>query len=353
MPERVDTAGIRGLVAGAGIEVFRLANVGGLVARLDRAAWFPRPARGSEAVLPALLRAVPDPLSGSFLACAFPHVCDRPEDRGEPPPPGSAGLVSPFARRDYYRAAVKTLRSVARSLSERAALPARAFRIFVNSRLPEKLIACGAGLGVYGRNRLLFTKECGSRFSIGLLFLPFPVEEKDDETAPPAPLEMCGACAACLAACPVKALRAGECLSGCLKARADALDPWDEAVRRAWGLRFYGCDTCQAACPRNRFPAGKAAEAVREGVIGPEIDLGSFLALSEPEIRSRFRKTALGLSWILPQALLRNALCAAGNARAPGLLPAVRRFRGDPRPLLADTARWAARMIEGESVRRE
>ncbi|MBN2351283.1 MAG: 4Fe-4S dicluster domain-containing protein [Spirochaetales bacterium] len=356
MSERPDAVAIRDAADAAGIGVFRLANVDRLIDRLDRTAWLPRPRRGSEYVLPALARAVPDPLSGSFLVCAHPYACDRPEDRGEPPAPGSFGLVSPFARRDYYRAAVKTLASVARRLSERTGAPRSAFRVFVNSRLPEKLIGCGAGLGRYGKNRLLFTDEYGSRFVIGLLFLPWRVDDEIDPVPPPSSAEWCGACAACLDACPVNALRGEAGLSACLKARSDALEPWDGEIRRAWGVRFYGCDDCQARCPKNAarvhigIPAASAATAAATsaataaataGAVGAEIDLSSFLALTEEDIRARFRKTALGMSWILPRALLRNALCAAGNSGEAALLPAVSRYVDDPRPLLADTARWA------------
>ncbi len=344
MPDKPGDASVIDAARAAGISVFRLARVDRLIERLDRASWLPQARRGNEHVLPALARAVPDPLSGSFLVCAFPYACDRPEDRGEPPPPGSAGLVSPFARRNYYRTAVNALRGVTRRLGGLSRAPRSVFRIFVNSRIPEKLIGCGSGLGRYGKNRLLYTDEYGSRFVIGLLFLPWRVEEEIDPTPPPSSAGWCGACEVCLDACPVNALRDGAGLSACLKARSDALEPWDEGTRRAWGIRFYGCDDCQAHCPKNfaRSPAAPAETPdAAAGEIGAEIDLASFLSLSEEDVRARFKKTALGMSWILPRALLRNALCAAGNSGAAALFPAVSRYLDDPRPLLAETARWA------------
>jgi epoxyqueuosine reductase len=253
--------------------------------------------------------------------------------------------VAAFAQADHYRAAVKALRRGAKKLGGRSGLPQSAFRIFVNSRIPEKLIAHGAGFGSYGRNRLLFHEPFGSRFVIGLLFVPFPIEGLDDIDSPADPDRFCGACRSCIAACPVSALgsEADASLSRCLKTRSDALEVWDEELKLAWGTRFYGCDTCQDACPKNaRLPE---APSVGEGVIGPGVDLAQILSTAPGGYRSQFKNTVLDLAWIRPEALLRNALCAAGNSGRPDLCPAVRRHRGHPEPAVADMAAWAERRL--------
>jgi len=96
-------------------------------------------------------------------------------------------------------------------------------------------------------------QTCGSQMFLGELFL------KEDFDAYDAPCERtCGACRACLDACPTGALLgdgtmdARRCLSyltiefrGALPAEAG----------RLLGERIYGCDRCVSVCPHNRHCA--------------------------------------------------------------------------------------------------
>jgi epoxyqueuosine reductase len=344
MPE-LHSEEVKAMAEAAGLAVTALSPVRRLIERLDGTGWIPESPAGSRLVLPALEQAVADPLRGSILACAFPYACDAPRDPGVP---DDVGEIAGFARRNYYRAAVKALQRVAREAGARLGRPQSEFRIFCNSRIPEKPLAYAAGLGRYGKNRLLFTEAYGSRFVIGLLFLPVVIEGEGAAPDLLSPAEYCGPCEACGAACPVSALAPGvdPGLAACLKTRSDSLEVWDEATRRAWGTRLYGCDTCQSVCPKNRVLPD--TPAVTEGVIGPDIDLVSFLSQNEAECRARFKKTALDRTWILPEALLRNALCAAGNSRARRLREAVALLATDGRPLIRDMARWALERIEAK-----
>jgi len=89
----------------------------------------------------------PLPDTGTVVLAAFPyHRPGEPDDGSLPGDPHA--LIAPFARRHYYREAVIRMKAVAGNLP----FPRSHFRIFSNSRLPEKPMAAAAGLGFYGRN---------------------------------------------------------------------------------------------------------------------------------------------------------------------------------------------------------
>jgi epoxyqueuosine reductase len=106
-----------------------------------------------------------------------------------------------------------------------------------------------------------------------------------------------------------------------------------------WGVRLYGCQACQDACPHNSH----LVEAARpsSGEIGPSLAIRQLLGADGPALKCLFQGTAMGMSWVAPDALLRNALIAAGNRGDPSLRSAVERFGDSPIPSLRAAARWA------------
>jgi epoxyqueuosine reductase len=106
-----------------------------------------------------------------------------------------------------------------------------------------------------------------------------------------------------------------------------------------WGARLYGCQDCQSACPHNGGLREAAPPAT--GEIGPGVPLRAFLAEDAGERKLRFRRTALGMSWIADDALLRNALVAAGNSRDASIRALVERHASDGPESVSRAARWA------------
>lgn len=65
-------------------------------------------------------------------------------------------------------------------------------------------------------------------------------------------------------------------------------------------------------------------------------------------LKEWFRGTAMGMSWVSGNALLRNALIAAGNRRDPAVRDDVERFTASRDPMLRQTACWALERISGD-----
>jgi epoxyqueuosine reductase len=225
---------------------------------------------------------------------------------------GSAALLSiaPFARRNYYREAVKRLQELARQFRPRYGGRRRDYRILCNSPTPEKPLAAACGLGAPGRNGLIITPEAGSRVILAAMTLPFALEGDG-------PVEgFCNACGTkppCAAACPTGALEGGRldltrCIQWYASGKGERVPP--EVVRR-WGKRLYGCAYCQDACVQNRRAIPGAASG--EGPLPAYIDGEELLALDDEAIRARFKGTAMGLSWLGPAAIRRSAALGLGR----------------------------------------
>jgi epoxyqueuosine reductase len=240
--------------------------------------------------------------------------------------------IAPFARRNYYKEAVVRLKKIAGKLREGAGSGCRSdFRVFCNSRYDEKKLAAAYGLGALGRNGLVLTAEAGSLFVIAGLTLPFGVE---CAAAPLPDFYFCRGCGAdgadgapCVRACPTGALDGSgrlvreKCIQWYASGHGAEVPP---EVLRVWGRRLYGCVLCQEACVRNRRLL--CAATTSYGPLPRFVDAAALLSKTDDELRTMFKGTAMGLSWLGPAALRRNAHLTGQGASAllyPSGIPAA------------------------------
>ncbi len=282
--------------------------------------------------------------SHSILVCALSTFRAEPDDLSTPEDPH--GLIAPFARRNFYAAAASMLRSALSPFIAELSIPRKSVRIFSNSRIPEKPLLAAAGLAWIGSNGLAIAPVLGSRFVIAGAVLPIPSRQMP-ASAFTAAEDPCGSCALCVEACPAGAIveRGLVDPDRCLQGLASRAVPFAPKAREAWGSRLYGCQDCQSACPYNKA-AGEESRVSR-GEIGPSVPLRTILSLDIVGMRAFFKKTPMGMSWVSTQALLRNALIAAGNRRETSLAEAVSRHTDDAAPGVREAARWALERLTG------
>ena len=228
--------------------------------------------------------------------------------------PGEA-VVSVYARgRDYH----KVLRTRLQKLADRIAAEVGPFghRVFTDSApVLEAELATRSGLGWRGKHTLVLSREAGSMFFLGELFVDFALPPTEAVSA------HCGQCSACLQACPTQAivapyrLDARRCISY-LTIEHDGPIPVE--LRPLIGNRVYGCDDCQLVCPWNKFAQVHALPdwQPREGLTGSAI--ATLLGWNEAEFLRRTEGSAIRR--IGHTRWLRNLALAAGNALRSGQL---------------------------------
>ncbi|HEX5628093.1 MAG TPA: tRNA epoxyqueuosine(34) reductase QueG [Usitatibacteraceae bacterium] len=250
--------------------------------------------------------------------------------------PGLAYVSRYAVGRDYH----KVLRARLQALADRmtAELGPFAYRAFTDSApVMEVALAARAGLGWPGKHTLLLSREAGSTYFLGELFVGLDLA-KDAPVA-----EHCGTCERCLEACPTRAivapwqLDARRCIS---YLTIENPGPIPEDLRPAIGNRIYGCDDCQLACPWNKY-ARKARVpdfAARNGL--DAATLVELFSWTREEFESRLEGSAIRR--IGHARWLRNIAVALGNAPAtPEALAALRARADDADPLVREHVAWA------------
>ncbi|MCX8085868.1 MAG: tRNA epoxyqueuosine(34) reductase QueG [Rhodocyclaceae bacterium] len=272
------------------------------------------------------------PGTQAIIACRMNYLPTRCR-----PASAECAEISRYALgRDYH----KRLRARLEKLAARIAAEVGdfAYRAFVDSApVLEVEIAKNAGLGWRGKHTLLLSREAGSWFFLGELFVSLPLP-------PDAPVSAhCGRCRACLDACPTGAflapyrLDARRCISYLTIEHAGSIP---EALRPLIGNRIYGCDDCQLVCPWNReAPTTREADFLpRQGL--ERARLVELFAWSEAEFNDRLAGSAIRR--IGHERWLRNIAVALGNAAPSAEAKAALQSRLDhPSPLVREHVAWA------------
>lgn len=254
---------------------------------------------------------------------------------------GPRGQVAAFARGlDYHGVVQERLSALAERIL--AQVGRAEFRSFCDTGpISDRSAAISAGIGSRGKNTCVYVREYGSWVVLGELLTDLELEPDE-----PSDLDICGECDECMRACSTGAitapykLDASICLSRVMQTKGDIPIP----LREKLGVRIYGCDTCQSACPLNRrSKPGDVPEFRASAGLGESPELLPLLNLSPSEFRERIAPTTAG--WIGRTRFRRNVAIALGNIRDPAAVPELTKALSDPEPIIRAHAAWALERI--------
>jgi epoxyqueuosine reductase len=283
-----------------------------------------------------------DPRLRSVVSLAYPYAAP-----GTAPPAIDwraelRGRIAAYALGpDYHDHVLTAAHAVAATVT--GACPGAATRAYVDTGpVFERDWAAECGLGWFGKNTMLLSREHGSYFFLAEIFTDLELDAPES-----AYRDHCGTCSRCLDLCPTGALAEGyrmeprRCISYLTIEHRGAIAPELRAKLANW---IFGCDICQAVCPWNGdAPAGSAGDLW--------LDLTALLELDQAAFSRRFSKSAIKRA--RRGGLLRNAAIVLGNTRNPAAIaPLARALAGDPDPLVRGHAAWALGQIGGGSARR-
>jgi epoxyqueuosine reductase len=264
---------------------------------------------GTVSVITARMDYLPRALAEGWQAVEWQRIGDA-----------HAATISLYARgRDYH----KVLRTRLQALADRIAGEVGPFghRVFTDSApVLEVELAQRSGIGWRGKHTLALSREAGSMFFLGELFVDLALP------ATPAIDDHCGTCSACIDVCPTRAivapyrLDARRCISY-LTIEHEGAIPVE--LRALIGNRVYGCDDCQLVCPWNKYAQRSALPDFDPRQDLDDITLLALWAWSEPEFLRNTEGSAIRrIGW---QRWRRNLAVALGNALAARNDDALRR----------------------------
>ncbi|HXW76513.1 MAG TPA: tRNA epoxyqueuosine(34) reductase QueG, partial [Candidatus Eremiobacteraceae bacterium] len=191
--------------------------------------------------------------------------------------PDEAGLRGALSRhawgRDYHRVIGGRLRELAAFIA--AAHPdVRCVPCVDTGPLIDRAAAVRAGIGWYGKNGNVLTKEFGSWVLLGSLITTLELEP-DEALA-----TNCGACEVCVERCPTGAIGPDAAIDArrCISDLTQLKTPIPRELRAAIGNRVWGCDDCQSPCPVNdRNAAPDASQGTKSFAPLPHLGTSVYL----------------------------------------------------------------------------
>ena len=212
-------------------------------------------------------------------------------------------------------------------------------------KIALKPLAVKAGIGVYGKNSLVYAEGFGSWVYLECVITDAPLEAKDR----PYKLSDCGDCTVCMEACPTNAIKEPYKVipSLCIAQWLDGV-PISRQFREEVGNRLTGCEICQEVCPKNQglTPRRHYPVEIEEKSDSPELIP---LLLGDED----YYKTVLP-SFVLEMdisTLRRNVALALGNIGDPIAVPALVKSLSYSESEVRSYAAWALGRIGGKKAR--
>ena len=167
--------------------------------------------------------------------------------------------------------------------------------------LVDRYLAYLAGLGVYGLNNHIITKQYGSYVVIGYMLTNYKFESDEPLSG------TCQKCGCCQQACPGQAILDNfvvdprRCRSYLTQKKGE-LNADEIAIIKKNNVVF-GCDVCQEVCPHNQGKRVTPLKEFQEDIM-PRLEYKELVDISNKEFMRRYGKHAF--SWRGRKLIMRN-----------------------------------------------
>ena len=261
--------------------------------------------------------------------------------------PGLRGSMARFARgSDYHHEMKRRLEKLSKSSRSKLGTHSE-FKSFCDTGpISDRSAAMRAGIGTQGKNGCIYINRYGSWVILGEIITNIELEPDAPSTD-----DMCKRCRKCVDACPTGALSESGAVDArsCLSQVTQSKGFISHEMRSKLGLRIYGCDACQEACPMNKkAECGNISAFQWESGLGGNPLLLPLINISADYFKRHIASTTAG--WIRRTRFKRNAIVTAGNAGDPEAASELLISLQDPKPVIRGHAAWALEMIGGQNV---
>jgi epoxyqueuosine reductase len=271
-------------------------------------------------------------------------------DRNEPVPADQLlrGRIARYARgEDYHMVMRDKLVLLADRLARELGRPVASRPCVDSAPVLEREWAERAGLGFVAKNTMLIAPGLGSYVVLGELLVDVDLEVTAEPQKP-----RCGACRACLDACPTGAfadayvLDARKCISYLTIEHAGVIP---RELRAAMGTWVFGCDVCQEVCPFNAGSGEPPEPMLRPRSTEHAVpDLVALASKGANQLRQFVKRTALRR--VSREIVLRNVAIALGNTGSQDAVPALVAMLREKSALVRAHAVWALDVLGADDV---
>lgn len=169
-----------------------------------------------------------------------------------------------------------------------------------NHPLNERLMASLSGIGFFGKNQLIISKEHGSYIFLAYVLINTSIEHPITHDL----IDDCGDCRKCIDACPTHALVDGDYITEkCISYyNQEKKILSDQEIKNNYQL--FGCDICQLVCPKN-INKGKLVHNEFELSGKEQVSINDLFTLSQKDFSQKYSDMAY--LWKGKTLLMRNA----------------------------------------------
>ncbi len=226
------------------------------------------------------------PSARSVISLAVNYF--HPED--EKPEKTPAGKVAKYAYgKDYHKVIEKKLKRLSRFIMEISGSGVEVKSYVDTGPVLEKAFAAQGGLGFFGKNTNIITRNYGSWVFLASLLTNLELVADEPHTG------SCGSCRICLDACPTEALLgnyqmdATKCISYLTIEDKTPAVAHNHASSKT-GEWIFGCDICQDVCPYNfRAKTTRHAELYPDKKAGTWLSVEKINSMNQEEFQESFQ----------------------------------------------------------------
>ncbi len=275
----------------------------------------------------------------SIIVIGMSYAIDEKQLRNKENNEGFGIITRSAWGKDYHQVLMERMESLTKYIKEE--VPGFIYRIFVDTGpLVDRHLAYKSGIGFYGKNNCIISKEYGSWIFIGYILCNLDIEP--DETTNIS----CINCNKCIINCPTNALmenglyNAKRCISYLTQTKEDI--PYD--LREKMGYSIYGCDICQVTCPHNADVKISNNQEFMAKDYFLDIRPIDILDLTNKDFKEKFKGTAAG--WRGKNVIKRNAIIALGNSQKGEYINCLKKYLYHDSIMLVKYSAWAIIRID-------
>lgn len=255
-----------------------------------------------------------------------------------------AGRIARYARGQDYHLVIRQRHEKLIERLKKIIPELRAFSCVDTQPLQERPAAVLAGLGFYGKNTMLLSKQFGPWLFLSEMITNIDLAETIENPG------TCGTCTHCQVQCPTGALDqdyrmdARRCISY-LTIEYKGIIPIEmRPFIKDW---IFGCDECLTVCPFTTKQKETQWEELKpQAGSGMWMDFDRlFRVKSNREYEKAFQGTSLLRAG--RKQMMRNACIVLGNSGRQEAFPYLLQALSDPSPLVRRHAAWGLGRIGG------